>query len=69
MLFVKLKKYTFMSDKLLFFGFIVGADGIHVDEEKVWTIREWPTPKTIDEVRSFHGLATSIGILFMTSIP
>uniref|UniRef100_A0A2N9GX40 Reverse transcriptase n=1 Tax=Fagus sylvatica TaxID=28930 RepID=A0A2N9GX40_FAGSY len=32
--------------------------GIHVDEEKVRAIREWPAPKTVSEVRSFHGLAT-----------
>ncbi|XP_048624001.1 uncharacterized protein LOC125592687 [Brassica napus] len=31
--------------------------GIQVDEEKVKAIREWPTPKSIGEVRSFHGLA------------
>jgi hypothetical protein len=28
-----------------------------VDEEKVKAIKEWPTPKSITEVRSFHGLA------------
>ena len=29
-----------------------------VGEEKVKTIKEWPTPKSITEVRSFHGLAS-----------
>ncbi|XP_022883091.1 uncharacterized protein LOC111399831 [Olea europaea var. sylvestris] len=33
-------------------------DGLHVDEEKTKAIRDWPTPKPISEVRSFHGLAT-----------
>uniref|UniRef100_A0A2N9GZ68 Retrotransposon gag domain-containing protein n=1 Tax=Fagus sylvatica TaxID=28930 RepID=A0A2N9GZ68_FAGSY len=32
--------------------------GIEVDEEKVKAIKEWPTPKSITEVRSFHGLAS-----------
>ncbi|XP_042436946.1 uncharacterized protein LOC122022904 [Zingiber officinale] len=32
-------------------------DHMEVDEEKVKAIREWPTPSTITEVRSFHGLA------------
>uniref|UniRef100_A0A2N9I331 CCHC-type domain-containing protein n=1 Tax=Fagus sylvatica TaxID=28930 RepID=A0A2N9I331_FAGSY len=31
---------------------------IEVDEEKVKAIKEWPTPKSITEVRSFHGLAS-----------
>ncbi|XP_056858210.1 uncharacterized protein LOC130507527 [Raphanus sativus] len=31
--------------------------GIQVDEEKVKAIREWPIPKSIGDVMSFHGLA------------
>ncbi|XP_033139368.1 uncharacterized protein LOC117130975, partial [Brassica rapa] len=37
--------------------FVVSADGVKVDQEKVRAIQEWPIPKTISEVRSFHGLA------------
>ncbi|XP_050150587.1 uncharacterized protein LOC126625571 [Malus sylvestris] len=29
-----------------------------VDDEKTKAIREWPTPKSVSDVRSFHGLAT-----------
>ena len=57
-LFINLKKCCFMTDNLLFLGYVVSANGIHVDKEKVRAIREWSTPKTITEVRSFHGLAT-----------
>nr|XP_023887116.1 uncharacterized protein LOC111999228 [Quercus suber] len=39
-------------------GYVVSAKGIEVDEEKVKAIKEWPTPKSITEVRSFHGLAS-----------
>lgn len=35
----------------------MGFDGIWVDERKFQAIREWPTPKSIHDVRSFHGLA------------
>ena len=45
-------------DKVVFFGYVVSAKGIEVDEEKVKAIKEWPTPKSITEVRSFHGLAS-----------
>ena len=57
-LYINLKKCSFLIDKLLFLGYVVNADGIHVDEDKVRVVREWPTPKTMNDVRSFHGLAT-----------
>jgi hypothetical protein len=39
-------------------GYIVTAQGIEMDKEKVKAIRDWPTPKSVSEVRSFHGLAS-----------
>ena len=57
-LFANLKKCTFCTDKLVFLGFVVSKGGIEVDEEKVKAIQEWPTPTTISQVRSFHGLAS-----------
>lgn len=56
-LFANLKKCTFGADNLVFLGFVVSAEGIQVDEEKIKAIKEWPSPKTVGEVRSFHGLA------------
>ncbi|XP_042992210.1 uncharacterized protein LOC122318677, partial [Carya illinoinensis] len=43
---------------VVFLGYVVSTKGIEVDEEKVKAIKEWPTPKSITEVRSFHGLAS-----------
>ena len=57
-LYINLKKCSFMTSHLLFLGFIVGKNGIQVDETKVKAIREWPALKTVHEVQSFHGLAT-----------
>ncbi|XP_076895084.1 uncharacterized protein LOC143547574 [Bidens hawaiensis] len=34
------------------------GDGIQVDESKVAAVQNWPTPTTITEVRSFHGLSS-----------
>ncbi|KAF3647787.1 putative ABC transporter C family member 10-like [Capsicum annuum] len=39
-------------------SFIISSEGIQVDESKIDAIKGWPTPKTISEVRIFHGLAT-----------
>jgi len=39
--------------KIIFLGYVVSAQGIDVDEEKVKAIREWPMPTSITEVRCF----------------
>jgi hypothetical protein len=45
-------------EKIVFLGYVVTAQGIEMDEEKVKAIRDWPTLKSISEVRSFHVLAS-----------
>ena len=57
-LFANIQKCQFCMEKVSFLGFVVSGRGIEVDEEKVKAIREWPTPKSVTEVRSFHGLAS-----------
>jgi hypothetical protein len=54
-LYANLKKCSFCMEKVVF---LISAKGIEVDEEKVKAIKEWPTPKSITEVRSFHDLAS-----------
>lgn len=48
----------FLQKQRIFLGFVITSEGIHVDDSKVDAIREWPTLKTISEVRSFRGLVT-----------
>ena len=57
-LYANLKKCDFCQSELVFLGFVVSAAGIKVDQEKVKAIQEWPTPASITQVRSFHGLAS-----------
>uniref|UniRef100_A0A2N9ERQ8 Reverse transcriptase domain-containing protein n=1 Tax=Fagus sylvatica TaxID=28930 RepID=A0A2N9ERQ8_FAGSY len=57
-LYANFKKCNFCMEKVVFLGYVVSTIGIEVDEEKVKAIKEWPTPKSITEVRSFHGLAS-----------
>ncbi|XP_017255857.2 transposon Ty3-I Gag-Pol polyprotein isoform X1 [Daucus carota subsp. sativus] len=57
-LYINLKKCNFAVHSVLFLGYIISDQGIKVDQTKVQAILDWPTPRTIHEVRSFHGLAS-----------
>ncbi|RDX93434.1 Retrovirus-related Pol polyprotein from transposon 17.6, partial [Mucuna pruriens] len=57
-LYANFDKCSFCTKQVIFLGFIISSKGVEVDEEKVRAIKEWPTPKTLSEVRSFHGLAS-----------
>ena len=52
------KKCTFATDQVGFLGYIVSTKGIKMDPNKVKAILNWPIPKSVAEVRSFHGLVT-----------
>ena len=56
-LYANLEKCTFCTDKVVFLGFVVSAQGVEVDEEKIKTVREWKPPQNVNQVRSFLGLA------------
>jgi hypothetical protein len=57
-LYAKLKTCSFLQESLVFLGFFISTEGVEMDSEKVREILEWPGPRSITEVRSFHGLAT-----------
>ncbi|XP_071912327.1 uncharacterized protein [Coffea arabica] len=57
-LYANIKKCTFCTDQIVFLGYVVSAQGIHVDQDKVKAIVEWPTTTSLSEVRSFHELAS-----------
>ena len=37
---------------------MVTKDGIEMDRSKIEAITNWPTPSSIHDVRSFHGLVS-----------
>lgn len=49
-----LKNVFFCKDHVVFLGFVVSSKGVQVDKEKVKAIQEWPAPRSVTEVRSFH---------------
>ncbi|KAL1952652.1 hypothetical protein VTO42DRAFT_4569 [Malbranchea cinnamomea] len=55
MLFAKLSKCSFETTSVSFLGFIVDKEGVHMDPERVWTIAEWPVPRSFKEIQIFLG--------------
>ena len=56
-LFVKFAKCHFVRRQLTWLGFLIGVCGLMADPDKVKAIRDWPTPTSVEEVRSFLGTA------------
>ena len=50
-----------IGKKVSFAGYTVDGAGVHADENKTKAIRDFPTPKTVKDVRSFLGLANQLG--------
>lgn len=57
-LYGNLTKCHFFSSQVVFLGYIISAEGIAVDDRKVQAVQEWPVPSTLQQIRSFHGLAS-----------
>jgi hypothetical protein len=55
-LLINLKKSSFMKTELIYLGFVISSNELKMDLEKVKEIKEWPSPKSMFEVRRFHGL-------------
>jgi hypothetical protein len=57
-LLINMKKSSFMRIELIYLGFVISANKMKMDTENVNAIKNWPSLKSVFEVRSFHGLAS-----------
>jgi hypothetical protein len=57
-LYAKIKKCELVQEKVEYTGHFISKDGIAVDPRKIDTIKNWPAPTNVSEVRSFLGLAS-----------
>merc|ERR1712122_3050 len=51
-------KCNFFRNQVQFLGHIVSKDGVQADPEKVDAVKNFPTPKTHTDAKSFLGLAS-----------
>ncbi|GKE32764.1 putative nucleotidyltransferase, ribonuclease H, partial [Tanacetum coccineum] len=56
-LYAKFSKCKFWLQEVHFLGHVVNQNVIHVDPSKIEAVKNWKTPTTPSEIRSFLGLA------------
>ncbi|GJX03603.1 putative reverse transcriptase domain-containing protein [Tanacetum coccineum] len=56
-LYAKFSMCEFWLQEVHFLGRIINQNGIHVDPSKIEAVKNWKTPTTPSEIRSFLGLA------------
>ena len=56
-LFANLKKYQFHQDEVCFLGYVVSAQEVQMEDEKIETVRNWPEPKLVRDIQIFFSFA------------
>ncbi|GJS74437.1 putative reverse transcriptase domain-containing protein [Tanacetum coccineum] len=56
-LYAKFSKCDFWLSKVQFLSHVIDSEGIHVDPNKIESIKDWASPKTPTEIHQFLGLA------------
>jgi hypothetical protein len=56
-LFIKKSKCSFAQQQLEYLGHVIGVQGVATDPSKIQAVKDWPTPTSVKQLRSFLGLA------------
>ncbi len=56
-LYTNLKKCQFHKDEVQFLGFVVLAQKIKMEEEKIEAVKTWPKPQSVRDIQVFLGFA------------
>jgi hypothetical protein len=57
-LFSKEEKCEFSLKDILYLGHMIDVEGVNVHEEKIQTILDWPTLKTLTDLRGFFWMCS-----------
>ena len=56
-LFANLKKCRFHKDEVQFLGYVILSQSIRIEDEKIEAVRNWPEPKSVQNIQVFIGFA------------
>ena len=56
-LFANLKKCRFHKDEVRFLAYVVSSQGIRMEDEKIEVVRNWPEPKSVQDIQVFIDFA------------
>ena len=59
------KKFVFCREEVEYAGFNIGMDRVKPNEKMLNSIREFPVPKTISDIRAWFGLINQVSPFFM----
>ena len=51
------EKCEWHKSRVNFLGYIISADGVEMDQEKIKTVLKWDAPETVKDIQSFLGFA------------
>ncbi|KAJ6437046.1 FHA domain-containing protein [Purpureocillium lavendulum] len=54
-LYANLRKCEFSVRRVSFLGFVIDDEGIHMEEERVRAVAEWPAPRCVKDIQVFLG--------------
>jgi len=55
---LKANKCSLLQQTVAFLGHVVSSNGLEVQEEKVSTVRSWPVPTNLHDLRSYVGFCS-----------
>ena len=55
---LKPSKCHFATEKVLYLGHYISSKGIHVNDDKIKAVKDFPKPKTVRKLRGFLGLCS-----------
>ncbi len=56
-LYANLKKCQFYEDEIQFLSFVISAQRIKIEEEKIEAVKAWPKPQSVRDILVFLGFA------------